>query len=173
MLPTRSIPIYGDYPDDWHTFLYKASKGSIKAVYTLDHASMAYMIAITGDPESPNTMHLDDYNTYLCERFPAHPPVASIQELHDTGADANWFPQAFRVSESPRNPASHYRGLWGRMAVNASALLNDAMLLCLENWSSTHMIECTDQYDIDYDARLVTSGMLYLSLTWPGTSNII
>ncbi len=169
MLPTQSIPMHDDDPEGWHRFLYKAAIGSIKAVDTLNYANMAYMVAFTGDPTSPDMMHLDDYNALLRKRFPAIPPVSSIQEFHDVAVDANWVTQPFRVSESPQNPASHYRGLWGRPAVDASALMNDAMLNCLEDWSANRMIECTDHYDTDYDSRMVTSGMLYLSLTWPGT----
>jgi hypothetical protein len=169
MLRTRSIPIHDDDPDDWHTFLYKAAKGSIKAPDTLTYANMAYMVALTGDSTCPDTMHLDDYNAIVRERFPAECPVASLQHFHDIALDAGWITTPFRILESPRNSPSEYIALWGRRPVAESALLNDAMLHCLERWSADHFIECVDHYGAEYDSRAVTTGMLYLSLTWPGT----
>lgn len=167
MLRTSSIPIYEDDPEDWQRFLYKAAKGSIKAADILNDANMAYMVAFTGDPSSPSTMDLEDYNKLVRERFLSDCPAESIQHFHDIARNANWTMKPFRASESPRNKASHYLGLWGKRAVNESALLNDAMLLCLEQWSADHFIECVDHYDLAYDSRIVTAGMLYLSLTWP------
>ena len=169
MLPTRSIPIFDDDPDDWHTFLYKASKGSIKAAETLNHANMAYMVAFTGDATSPETMHLEDYNALVRERFPKTSPVSSIQQFHDIALENGWIASAFRVSETPRKDAAKYVALWGRSPVKESELMNDAMLNCLGSWSPDHYIECVDHYGLDYDSRIVTTAMLYLSLTWPGT----
>lgn len=171
MLRTRSIPIYEDDPEDWHRFLYKAAKGSIKAPDILNYASMAYMVAFTGDQTSPATMDLKDYNNLLRERLPESCPSNSLQHFHDIALDSSWISHAFHVSESPRNKASRYRGLWGRRAVNESVLLNDAMLLCLEEWSADQFIECVSHYDLQYDSRVVTAGMLYLSLTWPESPN--
>ena len=170
MLPTRSIPIFDDdHPDDWHTFIYKASTGSIKAADTLDYANMAYMVAFTGDPESPNTMHLDEYNALVRQQFPATCPIASIRQFHDTALDHHWIPSAFNVSQTPINVPSEYVAIWGRPPVNKSALINDAMLNCIENWSANHYIDCVDGNSIGYDSRSVLAGMLYLSVTWPGT----
>ncbi len=169
MLQTRSIPIHDDSgPDDWHTFLYKAAKGSIKAPDTVTCSNMAYMVALTGDPTCPDTMHLDDYNKIVRERFPSC-SITNIQSFHNTAVDCNWIPTAFRASESPVNSPERYVSLWGRRPVAESALMNDAMLYCLANWSADNFIECVDHYDAEYDARMVTAAMLYLSVTWPVT----
>ena len=169
MLQTRSIPIHDDdHPDDWHTFLYKAAKGSIKAPDTLTYSNMAYMVALTGDPTCPDTMHLDDYNVILRDRFPSN-SIPDIQAFHDLAVDCNWMNSTFRVSDTPRNPPERYVSLWGRNPVAESALMNDAMLYCLANWSADNFIECVDHYGAEYDARMVTAAMLYLSVTWPGT----
>jgi hypothetical protein len=169
MLITRFIPnnFDDDHLDDWHTFLSKAAKGSIKAVETLDDASMSYMMAFTGDPTSPDTWKLTDYFALLRKRFPTTPPVACAQELHDMAVANDWLARPFRMSESAQNPPEHYCALWGRRPVKASALMHDAILLCLAQWSADHMIECVEHRDTQYDARIVTAGMLYLSLTWP------
>jgi hypothetical protein len=169
MLPTRSIPIYGDDPHDWHTFVYKAAKGSIKAVDTLHYANMAYMVAFTGDPTAPETMLLADYDALVRERFPQACPFSSIQQFHDVALDRGWAPRAFRVSETPRIDPGQYWALWGRLPAKESDLMNDAMLLCLGSWSPSHFLECVDNYGLDYDSRIVTAAMLYLSVTWPGT----
>ena len=168
MLRSRSIPIY-NHPEDWHTFLYKASKGSIEAVDTLDYANKAYMVAFTGDPSCPATMHLDDYNAMVREQFPLECPAASIQQLHDIAYEAGWIASRFCVSETPHNKATAYIALWGRQPVDESALMNDAMLHCLDRWSADHFIECVHYHGADYDSRVVTAAMLYLSLTWPDT----
>lgn len=161
--------MYDDDPGDWHTFLYKASKGSIKALDTLTYANMAYMVAVTGDPTSPDTMHLDDYNAFIRERFPPVCPIASIQDFHEIALGCGWIATPFRASPRALHEPSAYVALWGRPAVIESALMNDAMLLCLDCWSSKHFIECVDHYGTDYDSRMLTAGMLYLSVTWPGT----
>lgn len=169
MLPTRSIPIFDDEPDDWHTFLYKASKGSIKALDTLTYANMAYMVAITGDPTSPDTLRLDDYNAIIRERFPPNCPVASLQDFHDLALDCGWLATAFRVSELPRHDPSAYVAIWGRSPVAESSLINDSMLYCLDCWSPDHFIDCVDHFGTEFDSRVVTTAMLYLSVTWPCT----
>ena len=167
MLTTRSIPIYEDDPEDWHTFLYKAANGSIKAVDTMNGADLAYMVALTKDPSAPETMHLDDYHALLRERFPAACPLDSLQQFHNLAVKHNWVAKAFQVSESPINDPFAYMGLWGRRAVSESALLNDAMLCCVQSWSAEHFMQCLQEHKLDYDARLVVCGMLYLTLTWP------
>lgn len=169
MLPTRSIPIYDHDPDDWHTFLSKASKGSIKAIDTLDYAYMAYMVALTGNSIAPMTMRLDDDNARIRERFPVTCPIASIQEFHDVANRHGWLSLPFRVSERPRHVPAIYVALWGRPPISASALMNDAMLHCLDGWSADHFIECVDQNGIQYDSRAVITAMLYLSVIWPET----
>lgn len=169
MLQTRAIPIHDDdRRDDWHTFLYKAAKGSIKAPDTLTYSNMAYMVALTGDPTCPDTMHLDDYNEIVRQRFPSC-PIVDIQAFHDTAVEHSWIPKPFPVSESPRNPPDRYVSLWGRRPVAESSLMNDAMLYCLANWSAEDFIKCVDHYGAEYDSRMVTAAMLYLSLTWPVT----
>jgi hypothetical protein len=169
MLPTRSIPIYGDDPEDWHRFLYKASTGSIKAADTLNYANMAYMVAFTGDPSAPETMHLGDYNSLIRERFPKACPISSIHHFHDIAMDHGWIPSGYRVSEAPIRDPGNYVALWGRTPVRESELINDAMLNCLASWSPDHYIKCIDNHRVDYDSRIVATGMLYLSVTWPGT----
>jgi hypothetical protein len=169
MLPTRSIPIYGDDdPDDWHTFLYKAAKGSIKALDTLTSANMAYMVAFTGDPSAPDTMHLEDYNVLVHERFPQICPIDSIEEFYHLANGCGWIAEPFQISESPYNAANEYSAIWGRSPVAEFALMNDSMLYCLDCWSPSHFVECVDHQGINYDSRTVTTGMLYLSVTWPG-----
>ena len=168
MLRTHSIPIHDDRPDDWHTFLYKVAKGSIKAPDTVNYSNMAYMVALTGDPTCPDTMHLDDYNAIVRERLPKC-SIPDIQAFHDIAVDCNWVKAAFRVSETPRNPPDCYISLWGRRSVAESDLMNDAMLYCLANWSADNFIHCIDHYGTEYDSLLVTAAMLYLSATWPGT----
>jgi len=169
MLLTRRIPLFEDDPGDWHDFIYRSSKGSIKAVDVLNYAAMAYMVDLTGDPESPSTLHLDNYKAKVCEVLSPTPVVLSLQDFHDIALHSNWIPEAFRISESPYNTAEKYQGLWGCRAVNWNALVNDAMLLCLKSWSAEHFIVCTDEYALDYDARVAVAGMLYLLLTWPKT----
>ena len=160
MLRTRAIPIHDDdRPDDWHTFLYKAAKGSIKAPETVAYSNMAYMVALTGDPTCPDTMHLDDYGVVVRERFPTC-PIPDIQAFRDMAVECNWVKAAFRVTEIPRNPAPHYVSLWGRRPVSESALMNDAMLYCLANWSADNFLECVDHYGAEYDSLLVTVAML-------------
>lgn len=167
MLLTRSIPIYNHDPDDWHIFLSRASKGSIKAIDTLDYAYMAYMVALTEDSTAPVTMHLDDSNARVRERFPATCPIVSIQEFHDVANHHGWLSLPFRVSERPRHAPAAYVALWGRPPISESALMNDAMLYCLDCWSADHFIECVDQNGIQYDSRAVITAMLYLSVMWP------
>ena len=168
MLQSRSIPIYDDdQPDDWHTFLYKASTGSIKASDTLNYANMAYMVALTGDATSPSTMHLDDYYAIVREKFPATCSISSVQQLCDIATKNEWIRAAFPTSAAPFNPSFEYVGIWGRPPVNETALMNDAMLNCLARWSPDHYIECVQLYGIGYDSLNVVTGMLYLSLTWP------
>jgi hypothetical protein len=169
MLSTRAIPLHEDDPEDWHRFLDKAAKGSIKAVDIVRYASWAYMVALTGDPTAPDNLDVNEYDAQLRMTFPKAPTVASLQEFHDTAHHANWFPRAFSVSAKPRSRSALYRGLWGRSAVDWSALANDAMLSCLESWSADHFIKCLSEYKPDYDSRLVVAAMLYLSLTWPDT----
>ena len=168
MLQTRSIPVYGDdHADDWQTFLYKASKGSIKAPDTLTYANMAYMVAFTNEPDAPDTVDLDDYNELVHERFPQACPVDSIQAFHDLACRCGWIANPFRVSLTPRNSPDKYVAIWGRLPVDETALMNDSMLHCLDCWSAAHFIECVDHYGAEYDSRMVTSGMLYLAVTWP------
>jgi len=169
MLQTRAIPIYDDdHSDDWHTFLYKAAKGSIKAPETLSYSNMAYMVALTGDPTCPDTMPLDDYNEIVRKCFPSC-SIANIQAFHDTAVACNWISKPFSVSESFQNPPDRYVSLWDRCSVDESALMNDAMLYCFADWSAEDFIECVDHYDAEYDSRRVTAAMLYLSVTWPVT----
>ena len=168
MLPNRSIPIFDDdQPDDWHTFIYKASTGSIKAADTLNYANMAYMVAFTGDADSPNCMHLDDYDAMVRERFLKQSPVSSIQHCYELALKNKWIPSPFSLSETPFNPHSHYVGLWGREPVSETELLNDAIINCLENWSPNHYIDCVRDFGVGYDSLNAVTGMLYLSLTWP------
>lgn len=169
-LTTQTIPSYGgEPPGDWQTFLVKAAKGSIKAVETLQDASLAYMVALTGDPTAPETWNLSDYRALFERRFPQMPRPASLPALYDQALASHWIATPFRCSETPRNPRERYRNLWGRDAVNVTELLNDALLLCLEGWCAERMMACVDHYETDYDARLVVGGMLFLSLTWPDT----
>lgn len=169
MLPSRSVPQHEDDPDDWHRFLQKVSTGSIKAIDMLTYANMAYMVAVTGDLTSPDTLHLDDYNAMIRERFPAKSPIASLQDFHDLALSHGWLSEGFCVSQKPRNPPSAYVALWGRSAVDEDALMNDAMLHCLESWSADHFIECAWERSANYDSRAVATAMLYLSVTWPST----
>ena len=168
MLPTRTIPVYGDdHPSDWFTFLYKAAKGSIQAPDIVSDASLAHQVAITNDPTAPTTMPLDEYDRFIHQCFPLRCPAHSIQSFHDLALSHGWMEKPFRVSETPRNDPSNYVGLWGRNPVNHTALMNDAMLHCLECWSADHFLACVDHYQTDYDSRTVTAAMLYLSITWP------
>jgi hypothetical protein len=158
-----------DEPDDWHTFIYKASAGSIKAVETLNYANMAYMVDFTGDPDSPNTMHLDDYDALVRDRFPNDCPFPTIQQFHDTAVKHDWISKPIAVSETPYNSPAKYVAIWGCAAVNESALINDSMLNCLTNWSPDHYIECVRDFGLGYDSRNAVAGMFYISSTWPGT----
>jgi hypothetical protein len=175
MLQTCLIPrydAYGESPEDWSRFLNKACKGSSKAPDDiLDGASLAYMVALTGDETAPETMLLDNYHATFRRAFPLHPPIKSLQEFHDVALGAKWIPHAFTVSPSARNPASHYCGVWGRAPVDWTNLMNDAMLLCLESWSADHCLKCEDESQLGstYDSRIVVATMLYLCLTWPRT----
>ena len=167
MLQTQQIPQYQDPygAEDWHRFLSKACKGSVKATDILSIAVMAYMVALTGDATSPETMQESDYHNLLRHRFPAQPPVDDVQQFHDIAVNAKWFPHSFRVSEAPRNTPDKYVALWGRQTVAWSALVNDSMLHCLNHWSADHFLQCEDDGSLDYDARNVVTSMLYLSLT--------
>jgi len=168
MLRSRTIPQYEGNPADWHGFLYKASIGSYKAHEILANAEMRFMIDLMDDPKAPEVPCEDKYQESLRGAFPPAPPSSSVHALIDLGCDQNWFPHRFNGTESPRNESVEYRGLWKRSrAVEWSALVNDALLLCLEVWSPDHCLACMDEDLCDYDARVLVAGMLYLAFTWP------
>lgn len=168
MLPSREIPQYQDDSDDWLRFLDKAAKGSIKAEDCLHSADLAYMVALTGDPESPNKLDLGEYAEQFRLTFPATPPGNSIHELIERAVEHRWFPHLFCGSETRIHPDADYAQLWKRRrCVRTTALLNDALLHCLEHWSADDCLQCLDEYSVDFNSRTIVSGMLYLSFTWP------
>ena len=168
MLESRTIPQYGDTPEDWQRFLYKATKGSYKSHEILDHAEMAYMCDLTGDSSAPETMHLERYYQMLRNRFPQEPPFGSTQQLIDYGAEHSWFPNKFAAAPMMRYDESHYLDLWDRSrTVDWTALINDASLYCLAKWSADCCVECGTNEQREANALKVTAAMLYLSLTWP------
>ena len=168
MLNTRTIPQYEDEPEDWQRLLYKASRGSDKATRMLSCADMAYMVELTGDPDSPSTLHLDDYRTLFRSSFPDLPPLQTAQEIVDYGVTIHWFQRPLHVTEGFWESLAHYKGVWRRqIELDWAALVNDAVLTCVKSWNADEALGCIDVSGLDYDSRLVVTGMLYLSLTWP------
>jgi hypothetical protein len=167
MLRSNAIPQYNETPATWCRFLEKAAKGSIKAAETLWRAQLAYMVDLTNDPDSPDTLLLDDYDTIFRKSFPPSPPKATVTELVQLGVELEWFPHSFVVSDTPRQERSYYCNLWGRLPVDWEDLVNDALLGCLSPWSADNSSNYMSPHSVDYDAREVVSGMLFLALTWP------
>jgi hypothetical protein len=166
MLTSRAIPQYADGPADWHRFLEKVCKGSVKAHEMLSYADMAYMAQLTGDPESPATLPLAEYKEMLRSRFPASPPAETAQAIFDIGHSCGWFPDDFALTKWVRIQTTS--NLWASgISLPWPSLVSDSIHQCLANWSADGLMECMDESPLNYDAVRVTRGMLYLSLTWP------
>lgn len=166
MLRTHSIPL-GEFGQStsWQYFLGKAARGSIYAAEILSDAQ-ALFIQRLGISET-DSEHFDAiYRQRLMEQFTGC-AVMSLNELYDLADQNGWLIESFEPSSSPCRPAKEYIGIWGHAAVDASRLLNDSMLFCLDGWSVDHFLQCVEPADLDYDSRTVTAGMLYLSLLWP------
>lgn len=169
MLSSRAIPQYDDDdPADWLSFLSKAAKGSIKAEDWFHAADLAYMIALTGDPTAPDTLDLEEYAQLFRQSFPPTPPKNTFHELSELVVEQQWFPQKLHGSENRLHPDEDYAGLWKRKRrVSESELAHDALLCCLQHWSADDCLRCLAEYSVDYNSRMIVSGMLYLSFTWP------
>ena len=168
MLRTEHIPLYQGYTEKWSRFLYKATRGSGKATDILSYSSMAYMIDLTGNPESPLTMDLTDYQELFCSSFPSSPPFQSSQEVIAFGAENGWFEHSFVANQHLFHRHEFYSGVWDRkLELNWIELVNDSVLFCLDNWTPDKAMECSDVLVFDYNSQSIVSGMLYLSLTWP------
>ncbi|HQR43275.1 MAG TPA: hypothetical protein PLX97_11340, partial [Gemmatales bacterium] len=168
MLTSRTIPQHETDHADWHRFLYKAAAGSIKAVDIVEAANRAFMVALTDDPTSPSTWHLNEYANLFRERFPSTPPCQSTNELVTLACQQGWFPQPFHGEDRLHQHPEHYQKLWIRSRnVNWVHLANDALFSCLQNWSADDCLTCLEETACDYDSRKVVSSMLYLALTWP------
>ena len=170
MLMTRSIPQYEDSAADWYHFIYKAAKGSCKARESLSHADMAYMAALTGNPNAPAELQLTEYGAWLRQRFPESPPASSPLELFEFAQSCNWFPVRAGPTYTRRNTNEHYKSLWRRnVAVPVDTLVGDALIQCVEVWSSDWLRNVLDSEDyLDYNSENVVTAMLMLGLTWPG-----
>ncbi len=168
MLATKKIPQYGDDAEEWPRFLYKATRGSAKATYILSDADMAYMVDLTGDPESPSTLHLGDYKKLFCKSFPKLPPLATAQQVIDYGVRNGWFNSGFTASHTALKSDEEYTNAWSRnVELNWVTLVNDAIVNCLDNWNPEKAIEYLDISELNYDSCKVVSGMIFLSLSWP------
>ena len=168
MLKSCKIPIHEDEPEDWQRFLLKAAKGSVKATEMLSGASMAYMVALTGDPAAPSTLDTKEYAELFRRRFPVAAPSDSVDSLIELGCRHGWFPQRFSGRQHALRDAGYYQNLWDKQrVVEWSDLAHDALVLCIEKWSAAHCLECLEEDSTRYNSRNVVSGMLYLALTWP------
>ena len=165
MLTSRAIPQYADDHADWHRFLEKVCKGSIKAHEMLSYADMAYMAQLTGDPEAPETLPVAEYKEMLRSRF-STAPAETAQAIFDLGHSYGWFPHGSAIVTGDRLQTT--RNLWASgISLPWGSLVNDSIHQCLANWSADGLMECMDESPLAYDAIRVTRGMLYLSLTWP------
>jgi hypothetical protein len=164
----RTIPQFEDEAADWQRFLYKACRGSCKAMEMLMSAEMAQLARVTGDASAPATWNAEAADRALETFFPRSPPEMTAQEIVDHGCRQNWFPHQFRVTLQPRNEIAKYQALWrNQEAADWTAAVNDALLCCLSNWSLNHYRQCCAEDPCDYNSQHVISGMLYLSLVWP------
>ena len=167
MLTTISIPQYEEKDESWTRFLYKAGRGSAKATDILSNADMSYMVTLTNDSESPSTLDLKKYHLLFRNVFPNECPFTT-QEIIDFGVDSGWFPHGFVVTGDYRKENTVYENLWeSNVELNWTVLINDAAQHCVENWSADDALKLCNISNLDFNAKLVVSAMLYLSLTWP------
>ena len=168
MLRTSKIPQYCDYPEDWQRFLYKASKGSYKAVDILNYASNAYMIDFTNNPQSPDTLLLTEYNKDFIKQFPSKTPFRSDQEIVDYCVKSGWVHSSFTIGKVSDSHSNLYLDLWEQgKTVDELVLFKNALTYCLNNWNGDSALACSEILDYEFDSSLVVSGLLYLALTWP------
>jgi hypothetical protein len=144
MLTVRHIPLNQQPPEDWNRFLYKAAKGSAKATDVLSYANMAYMAALTGDPTSPATLQLTDYQEILRDYFATLKKPDSAHHLAATVDSNNWFAFKLHGHLSPPQESSSYSAIWSKG-------------------------RSVSQCSLDYNSHYVVAAMLLLALTWKAT----
>lgn len=168
MLNTDQIPQYQDRSESWDNFLYKAAKGSHKANDALMYADMAYMIALTGDPCSPDTLELTHFYEQLREHFSHFSRPESAGEIAASINSCNWFTIKLGKEISAPQDSSAYAALWSKgQTVCERQLLNDAVQKCHSSLSVDWLTKTIDEEkSMNYNSLNVVAAMLMLGLTW-------
>lgn len=168
MLKGSQIPQNDDRPEHWPRFLEKASKGSIKAYDMLTHADMAYMVALTGDTNSPNTLLLAEYGMLVEQFIASQDRPMTPSDLLTTAVDAGWFKFNQHLRSSSFNSKAQYGSLWSRKhRVTEGELIHDALHHCCAQWSRTWLREVVDEEnELTYNSLDVVAAMLMLAATW-------
>ncbi len=168
MLTSQLIPGHSEKSHDWHVFLYKAAKGSSKAIDILADAGTAYMVALTDDPHAPETLPLTEYRKTFLRTFLHIPQPASVQEIADAANKHDWFPFLLDCWPAHVNTPDLYAKLWKRgETVQERDLVHDAVHYCVSNWSGQEFHEHIGKHSLDYNSLTVVAAMIFLTLTWP------
>src|SRR5262249_1343926 len=124
-LPTMFVQL-NDEPAAWSTFLYKASKGSVKAVDTVLRCEWELLSGVE-----------DDYDHHRLELVPAGCPFKTAQEFLDhltlRGHLGGRMLSPGRLFHAE---SDFYRNLWAaKRTVHEVELLHDAVLHAASSWS--------------------------------------
>lgn len=171
MLTGPYIPQFQGNTQTWERFLYKASKGSYKASDFLQHADLAYMVALTGDLDAPNSLDLMEYADRLCVHVDSIPKPGSFDELRTVVLNARWAAVRTSLTTRPRDIDVAYRALWSRGAsVSEQDLFHDALIRCYECWAGKWLWNTMQSESGDnYNSLNVVAAMMLFALTWKVT----
>jgi len=167
--PNRDhIPQYGNHPESWKRFLFKASRGSDKAVEMLRLAELSFLKELTAHSE-PQDLQLEQYYSLLAARLPTSAPLLTIKEFL-TIADC----VTIDLPDKPLHEHAFYDRLWKRkQSVNTRELVLDAVVHCLRHWSPAeyrHLSETVCDNDPEYNSLNAVAAMLYLYCGWEAGS---
>lgn len=171
MLTGPYIPQFQGNAKTWERFLYKASKGSCKASDFLQDADLAYMVALTGDLDAPNSLDLMEYADRLCDHVESIPKPRSFADLRTVVLNARWIVVRTPLTACPRDIDVAYRALRSRSAsVSEQNLFHDALIRCYECWSGEWLWNTMQsETGLNYNSLNVVAAMMLLALTWKVT----
>jgi hypothetical protein len=171
LLTVKHIPLYENEPENWDRFLDKSAQGSAKATEILSSADMAYMVALTGNPQAPATLPLTDYKTTLQQYFLTLEQPASAADLAQAIDTANWFTIKLPGHLATAKNHDSYSALWAKKRTAAQQdLLNDAVHHCHASWSAEWLLQVIDEESsLNYNSVNVVAAMLLLAITWKET----
>jgi len=145
-----------DEPVEWSHFLYKASRGSSKAVDMVLRCEWALLSGVE-----------QDYDVRRLELIPPVCPFRSRQDFLDhLTSRGHLFNRLISTGRPFHSEPEYYRNLWAaERTVEERHLLHDAVLKAFDSWSPAHYAALLKEIKTDplnYDSLAAVIGGLYL-----------